>query len=53
MPCSTLFPPIFSVSVRRDRSDDGRLLSLMSMIDNGHLEALDGGQEGAEEAVLV
>ena len=26
---------------------------IMSMIENGHLEALHGGQEGAEEAVLV
>ncbi len=42
-----------TVSVRCDRSDDGGLLSIMSMIDNGHLEALDGGQERAEEAVLV
>ena len=41
------------VSVRCDCSDDGDLLSIMSMIDNGHLEALHDGHEGAEEAVLV
>lgn len=42
-----------AVSVRCACSDDWGLQSIMSMIDNGHLEALDGGQEGAEEAVLV
>lgn len=44
---------IRAVSVRCACSDDWGLQSIMSMIDNGHLEALDGGQEGAEEAVLV
>ena len=41
------------VSVRCDRSDGEPLLSIMSMIDNGHLEALHDGHEGTEEAVLV
>jgi len=26
---------------------------IMSIFDNGHLEAVYGGQEGSEEAVLV
>ncbi len=26
---------------------------IMSIVDNGHLEAVYGGQEGSEEAVLV
>ena len=42
-----------AVSVRCGRSDGVGLLPIMSMIDNGHLEALYGGQEGPEEAVLV
>ncbi|MGK7295607.1 MAG: hypothetical protein ACNS61_07270, partial [Candidatus Wenzhouxiangella sp. M2_3B_020] len=41
------------VSVRCDCSDGVPPLSIMSMIDNGHLEALHDGHEGAEEAVLV
>ena len=44
---------VLRVSVRCDRSDEEVLLPIMSMLDNGHLEALDGGPEGAEEAVLV
>ena len=42
-----------NVSVRCDRSDGGGQLPIMSMINNGHLEALHGGKEGPEEAVLV
>ena len=42
-----------TVSVRCDCSDGEPLLSIMSMIDNGHLEARHDGHEGTEEAVLV
>ena len=42
-----------AVSVRCDCSDGEPLLSIMSMIDNGHLEARHDGHEGTEEAVLV
>lgn len=41
------------VSVRRACPDDAGSGLIMSMLGNGHLEALYGGHEGAQEPVLV
>ena len=41
------------VCVRCHRSDGWNARLIVSTIDSGHLEALHGGQEGSEEAVLV
>ncbi len=44
---------IATVSVRPTRSDGLIEHLIMSIVDNGHLEAVYGGQKGSEEAVLV
>ncbi len=44
---------IWDVCVRSDCSDVGNPRLIVSILDDGHSEALYGEQERAEEAVLV
>jgi len=43
----------FWVTVRSSCSDGGYRVLIVSTIDSGHLEVVYGGEEGAEETVLV